>query len=99
MTYALNMKLRSDRRFQFRSSQRCYKVFCATNILKNLVKEPTCFKMWKIQVALILSRQAYPKSSSPTHEPKIFNYRNYKKFNNRNFRNDSLEISKKIFTT
>ena len=38
------------------------------------------------------------KSSYLKQEPKIFNYRNYKYFNNENFRNDLLyEISKKGF--
>ena len=38
------------------------------------------------------------KSSYLKQEPKIFNYRNYKYFNNENFRNDFLyEISKKGF--
>ena len=38
------------------------------------------------------------KSTFRKQEPNIFNYRNYKVFNNRNFRNDLLrEISKKGF--
>ena len=38
------------------------------------------------------------KSSFRKQEPRIFSYRNYKKFNNENFRNDLLcEISKKGF--
>ena len=76
-------------------------VFCIDLILTN---EPSYFQtttvietgisdFHKLTVTVL-------KSSFRKQEPKIFSYRNYKKFNNENFRNDLLcEISKKVFTT
>ena len=97
-------------------------IFCTTYNLKNLVKEPTCFKNVENPscIDLILtnkplhfqSTKVIESGLSDCHkftitiltsnfvkqEPKIFNYRNYKKFNNKSFRNDLLgEISKKGF--
>ena len=88
-------------------------VFCATYNLKNLVKEPTCFKNADNPscIDLILTNKPLYfqmttvietgisdihkltitlKSSYIKQEPKIFNYRNFKCFNNENFRNDLL---------
>ena len=97
-------------------------IFCTTYNLKNLVKEPTCFKNVENPscIDLILTNKplyfqstkviesgvsdchkftiTILKSNLVKQEPKIFNYRNYKKFNNKGFRNDLLsEISKKGF--
>ena len=97
-------------------------VFCTTYNLKNLVKEPTCFKNTKTPTCIDLILTNKPsyfqtttvietgvsdfhkltvtvlKSSFRKQEPKIFSYRNYKKFNNENFRYDLLcEIGKKGF--
>ena len=97
-------------------------IFCTTYNLKNLVKEPMCFKNVENPscIGLILTNKplyfqstkviesglsdchkftiTILKSNFVKQEPKIFNYRNYKKFNNKRFRNDLLrEISKKGF--
>ena len=98
-------------------------LFCATYNLKNLVKEPTCFKNveYRSCIDLILTNKplyfqttkvietglsdfhrlaiTILKSSFRKQEPKMFNYRNDLKFNNRNFRNDLVRSVKKVFTT
>ena len=96
--------------------------FCATYNIKNLVKEPTCFKNADNPscIDLILTNKPLYfqmttvietdisdfhkldittlKSSFIKQEPEIFNYRNFKYFNNENFRNYLLyEISMKGF--
>ena len=85
-------------------------IFCTTYNLKNLVKEPKCFKNVENPscIGLILTNMplyfqstkviesglsdchkftiTILKSNFVKQEPKIFNYRNYKEFNNKNLR-------------
>ena len=80
-------------------------MFCATYNLKNLIKEPKCFKNLKNPTCtdLILTNVfetglcdfhiltfTVLKGYFQKQKPKIIKYRNYKKFDSNLFRNDLL---------
>ena len=93
--------------FNAEMTEDAMEIFCDTHNLKNLVKEPTCFKSVNNPscIDLILTNRASSFQNTNVLEtglsdfhklavtkPKIINYRNYKNFTSEIFRKD-LQIA------